>query len=74
MTFRELGRTATGLRFWKDEANFRIQFSKGNAMFVSCQLLLQIRTRQKKKMNKAETVGLAGDLQAEQRAGGKSFC
>jgi len=48
MTFRELGQTATGLCFWKDEANFRIQFSKGNAMFVSCRLLLQIRTRQKK--------------------------
>lgn len=45
----ELGRTATELCFWRDEANFRIQFSKGNAMFVSCQLLLQIRTRQEKK-------------------------
>jgi hypothetical protein len=32
------------------------------------------QNKTEKKMNKAETVGLAGDLQAEQRAGGKSFC
>lgn len=58
MTFTELRGTTTGLCFWEEGANFRIQFSKGNAMFVSCQPLLQIRTTEKKK-NKDETVGLA---------------
>jgi hypothetical protein len=46
-------------------------------MFVSCQPLLQIKTltekKKKKSMNKAETVGLAGSLQAKQRVDGKSF-
>lgn len=41
--------TTAGLCFWEEGANLRIQFSKGNAMFVSCQPLLQIRTTGKKK-------------------------
>lgn len=68
--------TAMALCFWKDKANFRIQFLKGNAMFVSCQPLLQTRKKKKKKTvlpNKAKTVGLASYFQAKQRADGKPF-
>lgn len=50
-------RTAVVLCFWKDEANFRIQFSKGNAMFVSCQPLLQIRRKGKAKQSRSRWSG-----------------
>lgn len=44
--------TAIALCFWKDEANFRIQFSKRNAMFVSCQPLLPIRKKAEQRENR----------------------
>lgn len=61
---------ALALCFWKDEANFRIQFSKGNAMFVSSQPLLRSG---KKSQTKQKTVGLTGYFQAKQRADGEPF-
>lgn len=61
---------ALALCFWKDEANFRIQFSKGNAMFVSSQPLLR---SEKKSQTKQKTVGLTGYFQAKQRADGEAF-